>query len=122
MHETLDSSNFLERYTAPMSKRDGSDNIEVIAARLKSAREAFGMSQKEFAAKADISNTTYNNWEASHSPIGISGALKLRKEYGLSLDWIYCGDADNLSTKASKALGLISLVSDSSKSKDSPVS
>ena len=105
-----------------MAKRDGSDEIQVIANRLRQAREAFGLNQKDFAARADISLTTYNNWEACHSPIGLSGALKLRKEYGLSLDWVYCGDADNLSTKAAKALGIISLVSDSSRSNDSPVS
>lgn len=96
-------------------------NLSEVAERLQKTRGAFSASQKDFAERAGINLTQYNNWESGHSRIGLSGALKLCSEYRLSLDWIYFGDPASLPVNIAKALGVMPLVSDQSRSSESPV-
>lgn len=81
------------------------DSLEVIAARLKATRLALGYdSQNEFAKHAGISATAYNNWEQAKKRIGLEQAMKLCGTYGLSLDWIYHGDASAISSALANKL------------------
>ena len=75
-----------------------------IAVRLRRAREAFGLDQTEFARRAGLKNQTYSNWESGNFRISIDGALALRETYGLSMDFIYCGNIDALPHKIAKAI------------------
>jgi transcriptional regulator with XRE-family HTH domain len=73
------------------------DSIGAIAARLKATREALGYSsQKEFADRAGVTTTAYNNWERGKKRPDIESAIRLCTEYALTLDWIYRGDATGL--------------------------
>jgi transcriptional regulator with XRE-family HTH domain len=76
-------------------ERQNRRSQDTVAGRLIWAREAFGLSQAEFARKAGIGQTTYSNWENGF-PVGLQGALQLRKTFRLSLDWIYFGDSSGL--------------------------
>lgn len=103
--------NTMQVQIAPNSKIFGHDQngrmtkpYEDIALRLIAAREALGLSQAEFARRARIGVTTMNNWESGDYRVSLNGALRLRETYGLSLDFIYCGNIDMLPNKIASAL------------------
>ncbi len=75
-----------------------------IADRLVEARTILGMSQVQFARKANLSARRLNNWETGRYRISLNGALRLREIYGLPLDFIYCGNVDMLPNKIAEAL------------------
>lgn len=62
-----------------------------IARRLVVTREALGLRQGEFAAKADIAANTYNQYEQGKNRISLDKAVALCDEFGMTLDWIYRG-------------------------------
>lgn len=73
------------------------DDPATIGARLRAVREALGYeNQKDFADKAGISPTAYNNWEVGYKRIGVDMAARLCSTYRITLDWIYFGDASGL--------------------------
>lgn len=73
------------------------DSLPAIAARLLATRLALGYEkQKDFAAKAGVSPTAYNNWEGAVKRPGVEAAIQLCTAFGLTLDWIYRGDASGL--------------------------
>lgn len=61
------------------------------ARRIRWHRKMLGMTQKEYADRANLKRATINNWESGDFQVGLSGARRLRKVYGLSLDFIYEG-------------------------------
>lgn len=70
-----------------------------IGMRLQLTRQAFGMNQTEFADGAGISQHAYNQYERGHRRPNIDAAIALRDQYGITLDWIYCGDPSGLPYK-----------------------
>lgn len=64
-----------------------------IAARLKAAREAINPNQSEFAMRAGMTQNRYNQYETGERPLTLDAALKLRDTYGLTLDYLFRGDA-----------------------------
>lgn len=75
-----------------------------IAERLRSVRDVYGFSAKDFAERAGIDPKRYYNWENGKDRISIDGASQLKREYGLSLDFIYDGNVDMLPHKIAVAL------------------
>ena len=67
------------------------DSIEAVAARLKAAREALGLSKREFAEMADMGEQTYGPFELAARPLSLIAAKKLRKAHGLTLEFLYFG-------------------------------
>ncbi len=63
-----------------------------MANRLRRAREALGLTQKEFAERAGLLPHRYNPWETGERPLPLEGARLLYKRYGISLDWLYEGN------------------------------
>ena len=63
-----------------------------ISERLRLVRSVFGLTQKEFAELAGLSQPTYTSWESGKNRISVSGAIKLRAKYSVTLDFIYCGN------------------------------
>lgn len=74
----------------PMPSRQ--EAIE-IAARLKAARMAINPNQSEFARRAGLTQNRYNQYETAERPLTLDAALKLRDTYGLTLDYLFRGDA-----------------------------
>ena len=58
-------------------------SFEAIGKRLKSFRKITGLSQKDFAARAGILDTTYNQYERGVSQPKIEYAYALLDTYGL---------------------------------------
>lgn len=81
---------------------DGSDDI---ARRLIAFRELKGLSQTEFAAKLHIAKNTLNGYETGSRPLTIETAKKIRKRFGVSLDWLLYGDIGQPSHEIAAELG-----------------
>lgn len=75
---------------------DQEDAIEAVAARLQAAREALGMSKREFAERAGIGEQTYGPFENGKRPLSLEAAKKLRRAHGLTLEFMYFGKIDDL--------------------------
>ncbi|WP_412550555.1 helix-turn-helix domain-containing protein [Shimia sp. MIT910701] len=75
-----------------------------ISARLRWHRALLGLTQDEYAVKANLKRAQLNNWENGNHRIGLDGARALRKTYGLSLDFIYEGDINALPMNLRNAL------------------
>lgn len=92
------------------------------ANRLRAVRAFVGISQGEFAERAGIGKTTYNNYETAAQRPSLNAAIRLRETYGISLDFIYCGSLDTLPHKMAVALSSKPAVSASNTSNDKPES
>jgi transcriptional regulator with XRE-family HTH domain len=79
-----------------MPRRTDETTPEAIGERLRFSREVLGHTQREFAKRAGISVTAYNQYETGTTKPRVENAIRLREEYNLTLDWIYCGDPSGL--------------------------
>ena len=59
--------------------------------------------QDKYAARAGVARSTYANWESGSQRLSLSGAVKLRETYGLSLDFMFLGIEDTLPTAIFRA-------------------
>jgi transcriptional regulator with XRE-family HTH domain len=90
----------LELGMAPKGKRAGGAKAKQrnpVALRLAMTRVALGFeNQADFAKRANLSQNRYNQYETGERRITIDAAMKLKKAFGISLDWIYDGDRNGL--------------------------
>jgi len=81
------------------------DSIEAVAKRLKAARLALGYdSKRDYCLRAGINEQVYGPFENGRRPISLEAAKRLRKTYGLSLEFIYFGNVLDLPTRISQRL------------------
>jgi transcriptional regulator with XRE-family HTH domain len=64
-----------------------------IARRLRSLRHAHELSQEQFGQICGVSQAAAGARERGEKryPLSIVSALLLRKRFGVTLDWLYCG-------------------------------
>ena len=89
---------------SPAMIDDLSDKPESVAARLQRVREVMDLSKRDFAERAGMSEQSYGPFENAKRPLSLEAAKKLRKAYGLSLEFLYFGNTDALPHKIAKAL------------------
>ena len=82
-------------------------SAEAVGKRLILTRRVWGLSQQDFAAKAEISPSAYNQYENAKRLISVSHAHKLCDAYDLTLDWIYRGDPSSLRYQTAAAIRAI---------------
>jgi len=82
------------------------DSVKVIARRLVRTREALGLSQAVFCTQIGVERNVYNPFEKGHRRITLDVALKIRGRFGVSLDWVYCGDISHLSVELYQKLAI----------------
>ena len=63
-----------------------------ISNRLAALREKLGLDQTAFAKSLGIEKNTYNAYERGKRPLTIETAKKIRRRYGISIDWLLFGD------------------------------
>jgi hypothetical protein len=80
---------------------------EGIAYRLRLTRQVWGLQQQEFASKAGINPSAYNQYEQGKRKVSIEHAHKLCDTYQLSLDWIYRGDPAALRHQTAEAIKVL---------------
>lgn len=69
-----------------------------IGERLRWHRELMGKDQAQYVAPLkSVKRSAYSNWEVGSSRLSLNGALEISETYGLSLDFLYRGNADTLS-------------------------
>lgn len=93
-----------EKFILSRMLEDLQDNREAVAARLEAAREALGLSKKEFAERAGLSMQVYGPFENATRDLSLQSAKKLCKTYRLSLDFLYFGNTADLPTRISSKL------------------
>lgn len=67
-----------------------------VAARVRWHRSLEGLDQKEYAERAGLKRSQLSNWESGAQCVSVDGARKLRRTYGLSMDFIFEGIDDAL--------------------------
>jgi transcriptional regulator with XRE-family HTH domain len=76
-----------------------------IGQRLLLTRQALGIGgQGDFAARAGIGATAYNQYETGRKRPSIENAIALCDAYDLTLDWIYRGDPSGLTYELGDAI------------------
>ncbi len=80
------------------------DTPEAVGERLRKVREILGFSKKEFAERAGLSEQVYGPFENAKRELSLQSAKKIRKTYGLPLEFMYFGKIDDLPTRISKHL------------------
>lgn len=64
--------------------------------RLKAARLALGLQQKEIYEAIGVMDNTYSQWETGKALIDIVAAIAIEDKFGITLGWIYKGQAQDL--------------------------
>lgn len=83
--------------------QDVESSAESVADRLIWVREFFDLKQKDFAKSIDVSQAQLSNWERAMNRMSLEGALKIRKVYGVSLDFLFLARAETLPQTMHKA-------------------
>ncbi len=71
------------------------DPLEV-GARIRALRHESGLSQTGLAKLLEVTPGAVGNWEQGQVNPTIRQALKIRRKFGVSLDYIYCGEIQHL--------------------------
>lgn len=80
------------------------DNPSAVATRLQRVREVLGLTKREFAERAGMSEQVYGPFENGRRDLSLQAAKKLRKTYGLPLEFLYFGKIEDLPTRISREL------------------
>lgn len=62
-----------------------------------------GLKQFEYAEKIGVKRATLNNWEGGRYRLSLDGALALRKQFELTLDFLFFGSDESLPDEIKKA-------------------
>lgn len=66
---------------------------EAVGRRLKALRRAKGYDYiRHFAEDLGINEDRYDKWEKGKALIPADEALKLKRKFGITADWLYFGD------------------------------
>ena len=80
------------------------DSREAISRRLRAAREAIGLTQKEFAEMAGLLTQTYGPFETGKRDLTLEAARKIRRSHGLSLEFLFFGNKADLPHRIAEKL------------------
>lgn len=88
----------------PNMLEDLEDNPKAIGQRLRRVREVLGLSRREFAEKAGLSEQSYGPFELGKRHISLAAAKKMRKTYRIPLEFTIYGIESDLPTRISREL------------------
>lgn len=82
------------------------EGLKDVADRLVRLRLALGYeNQAEFCRELRIAKNVYNPFEKARRLLTIGAALKIRRRFGIPLDWLYSGDPAALPANIYRKLG-----------------
>lgn len=82
------------------------DPPEIVGNRLKALRKELGFkTQVEFAQKLGIDKSTYNPFETGARPLTFETACLIRREFGISIDWLFFGDLQQSAIQTMAKIG-----------------
>ena len=79
-----------------MGKTRNDEELFQIGNRLKAARLALGVSQKELYDAIGVKAATWNHWETGKRMPDPMSMTELYRLHGVTLEWIYAGDPKGL--------------------------
>lgn len=68
-----------------------------ISARLAAVIKVIGKSQREIADEIGVTEQAFSNWAQGIRSPGVNVARRLKRRYGVTLDYLYDGDFNGLS-------------------------
>lgn len=80
------------------------DKPEAVAARLIWLREQMNMNKNEFSTRAGVDEQSYGQVEKCNRTLTYGAAKKIRRTYGVSLEFLYFGKIDDLPHRLTKLL------------------
>ena len=102
-HQCCDNHNNWDSRQTDMN--DGGESVEDIGARLKHFRQRMGYkSQKAFASAVGLTVSEVNHYESARRRLPLNAAIKIRRRFGISLDWLYSGDRLFLTAAMNRSL------------------
>jgi transcriptional regulator with XRE-family HTH domain len=82
------------------------DPPEIISSRLKALRRELGIkTQSAFAERLGIDKSTYNLYETGKRPLTFETACLIRREFGISIDWLFFGDLQQSALQTMARIG-----------------
>nr|WP_315804069.1 helix-turn-helix transcriptional regulator [Bradyrhizobium sp. SZCCHNS3002] len=85
-----------------MASMDTDDDIRL---RLIAVREHLGKTQTEFAEALGLGKNVYNPFETGKRPLTMEAARRIRKRFGISIDWLLFGDVGQPSEIIARNMG-----------------
>ncbi len=79
-----------------MTRDRNPDDLKTIGARLRAARLALGLTQKDLYEPLGVKAATWNHWESGKRLPDPLVMARLKEAHGITMDWIYAGDASAL--------------------------
>lgn len=79
-----------------MGKTRNDEELTQIGNRLKAARLALGLSQKELYEAIGVKAATWNHWETGRRMPDPLAMTELYRRHGVTMEWIYAGDPKDL--------------------------
>jgi|GEM_PF-2568962 len=81
------------------------DTNQDISGRLLAVRTKFGLNQAQFAEALGLAKNVYNPFEKGSRPLTLDAARRIRRRFGISIDWLYFGDVGQPSEGIARELG-----------------
>lgn len=87
-----------------MARDRSPDDLKLLGDRLRAARLALGLTQKKLYEPLGVKAATWNHWESGKRLPDPLVMVKLKELHGITLDWIYAGDASALPFSLARTL------------------
>jgi transcriptional regulator with XRE-family HTH domain len=79
-----------------MNSSESIKDLQAIAGRLKAARLALGLSQKDIYEAIGVKAAAWSHWESGKRMPDPTKMFKFYQLHGITLEWIYGGDPRGL--------------------------
>jgi transcriptional regulator with XRE-family HTH domain len=94
---------YYETFDMPQQVRP-TEYVTEVGIRLRAARIATGLNQRQMADKLGVKRGTYNRWEMGDQLIDPYVAVRMAQRYRITMDYIYHGDESGLSEEFVKKI------------------
>ena len=68
------------------------DSNEAVGRRIVALRERIGLQQQQLAAQIHVTKSTLSAYESGDRPLTMESARRIRRRFGVTLDWLLFGD------------------------------
>lgn len=68
------------------------DSDEAVGKRIKALRERVPLQQQQLARQLNITKSTLNAYESGKRTLTTESAKRLRRRFGVTVDWLFFGD------------------------------
>jgi transcriptional regulator with XRE-family HTH domain len=68
------------------------DSDEAVGKRIIALRELTGLQQQQLAKQLHMAKSTLNGYETGDRPLTVESIRRLRRRFGVTVDWLLFGD------------------------------